>query len=213
MKPWIQTVSRIMILLIFMVPVKPSEANTNHVMISRVNGRPTILNFDGTHKAVVGKSLSKGDIINVKPGCELDITMNGLVGFRLLEKTRGALIRTLPDDMWLSVFDGNVIFNIADMPAGATLTLETPLAVAAVRGTQFWGRVIYEDEISGEAKATFAVLNGTVTIDIKHTRQTIQLEQGQAIDIAAGDKSVHVREAEAAELDAMQGATDIAVSG
>jgi len=200
------------ILVVFLITPQQVMADAGDVFISHVVGNPDVIRADGPHPAAVGMRCFKGDVLDVKPGCELDITMSGKVGCRLLADTKGTLVHTNMQNMRLKVLEGNVLLNIDKLPSDSSFVVETPTAITAVRGTQFWGRVITQDPVSGKIISTFAVREGSVRITIKESSQVIELQAGQALDIVEGDPLPKVRPALAGELKAMEATSDIATS-
>lgn len=75
----------------------------------------------------------------------------------------------------------------------------TPTAVAAVRGTQFWGRVNPADQ-----PGIFAVREGSVEITVRATNESVTVEAGRAVVIAPGGESIEERAAAEGELGAME---------
>ncbi|HXV18743.1 MAG TPA: FecR domain-containing protein, partial [Candidatus Omnitrophota bacterium] len=108
----------------------------------------------------------------------------------------------------LKITKGNAILNLDKLPAQSSFKVETPTAIAAVRGTQFWGRV--EASLPENPVTTFAVRQGTVEIFAKSVEKTFTLEAGQALDIPAVETTVPViRPALEGEMAAMAQADSI----
>ncbi|EMG10215.1 sigma factor regulatory protein, FecR/PupR domain protein [Leptospira interrogans serovar Icterohaemorrhagiae str. Verdun HP] len=91
------------------------------------------------------------------------------------------------------------MIKAGNLAKGQSLIVHTPTVVAAVRGTQFWGRVNGKDETG-----TFAVREGAVEITRKSDNAKVLIEAGQALDLKPGDRDLKVRVAAKEELAAME---------
>ena len=116
-----------------------------------------------------------------------------------------------PHPVRLVVAEGNVVLNVKKLAPETRFSVETPVSIAAVRGTQFWGRVSGSETQS--PVSTFAVREGAVEILAKSSDQRVTLQAGQAVDLAADTGSVQLRPALAQELEAMAVADQIAIAG
>ncbi len=186
----------------------PAWAGT---VITKVEGEPTIDNSGVQRQAAVGMPVEAGEMVVTGPGCRVDFAINDAVGCRLLEGTT-CMIAAANGGMKVSLSEGNVVLNLKKLPAGSTFELETPLAIASVRGTQFWGRV---PKPGTPTQTTFAVREGTVELNVKAVGKAFTLNAGDALDVPDGAAAElpAVRPALAGELDAMAQASDIATSG
>lgn len=186
-----------------------SEENTGQVMITATEGAPMILRQGAEIPASAGTSCQKGDVLKTSGGCHVDMVFNENAGARLLASTEAMLVSTSPSDSYMEIKEGNALFNLKKLPEGSTFKVETPTAVAAVRGTRFWGRVDKQDP--NNDKVTFAVAEGSVDIFAKSVNRTYHLEPKQALDIPRQvSESPKVREAKREELKAMKQAEEIA---
>ena len=141
----------------------------------------------------------------------LDVSVNGLAGCRLLESSECSLTAVEKNSMQLDVTQGNVVLNLAKLPGESIFRLETPTAVASVRGTQFWGRV--DTKQAGNPVTTFAVREGKVDILDKVSKGSFNLEKGQALDIPKDPAATpSVRVALAGEMQAMEQADAIKIT-
>ena len=178
--------------------------------IMRLSGEAFIANADGIQRVKPGTVVGAGDMVMTREGCQLDLSVNGQAGCRMLPNTTAAIASTKSDGMKILVAEGNVVLNIKKLEAGQKFTVDTPTAVAAVRGTQFWGRVT--DSQAGSTVTTFAVREGSVEILSKATNQSVTVNAGQAVDLDAGAKQPALRPALQEELAAMAVADDIAIT-
>ncbi len=180
------------------------------ITISHVAGHPQILRGDKMIPAEAGGSCQTGDVLKTPtPECHLDVAMNKLAGCRLLPVSECVIVNGSESDMRFQIKKGNAILNLRKLPANSTFQVETPTAIAAVRGTQFWGRV--EGEVS--PVTTFAVREGSVSIFAKNVGKTFMLEKGQALDIPKDASAAPVvRPALEAELKALEQAPSISTS-
>jgi len=160
--------------------------------------------------------LKKGDVLETGPDCKVDMSMNDLAGCRVLASSRVEVMGWKPDNMSLSVSQGNVILNLKKLPEGSSFKLETPSAVASVRGTQFWGRVesapvnSWPVDKAFSSVTTFAVREGEVQVLDKASSRIFSLKKGGALDIPKDGKTApFVRAALAGEMQAMEQAEEI----
>lgn len=188
-----------------------ASAEPGEVVISKVQGAPMIVRDGQEIAAVEGAICRTNDLLKTTPGCVLDIAMNGRAGCRVLASSEVLIASAENDRMHLRLDNGNIILNVDKLPKGSEFMIETPTAVAAVRGTQFWGRV--EGAQIGSPVTTFAVREGAVEILTKVSGQVFKVEQGQALDIPEDPAAVPlIRPALAEELAAMEQAQTIQTS-
>ena len=178
--------------------------------INRVVGDVRILRGSETMAAKENDSLKKGDRLQTGDNCKADMSMNGLAGCRVLAGSRVEIASWKSEDMSLSVEKGNVILNLNRLPKESAFKLETPTAVATVRGTQFWGRV--ESKAQDNSVTTFAVKRGTIEIMDKLSNLNFKLEKGDALDLdGKAGHALLIRPALDEEMQAMDQADDIPV--
>lgn len=175
--------------------------------VTGVSGESFVAGKDGIVRVKPGMSCGSGDMIMTRKGAQLEIVIDGQAGCRLLPETTAAIGGTGTGKMKLLVAEGNVVMNVQKLAAGSEFVLDTPTSVAAVRGTQFWGRVT-----GGEASAesTFAVKEGAVRVMSKITGSTVDLSAGQAVDLSGAPKELKARPALPEEMAAMKVADEIA---
>lgn len=184
---------------------KPGQAADGDAMALRVEGKVTVIRSGTYYRVVEGDLFHEGDRVETEDGARVDIVQKGMAGIRLLESTKGTLARLRLGDIRMDVDQGNVIASVRrdDDPR---VRISTPIAVAAVRGTQFWGQVVPQGD-----RVTFAVRQGSVRVTVKSNGMKYDLERGQAVDILLGEAGQRVREAAEAEMQAMEQAETIAV--
>ena len=183
-------------------------AETEKVMVTQVSGSPEIIRQGKSIPASVGMACQKEDQLKTTSECSMDIAMNGMAGCRVLPSSECLIADADQDSMQLKVNNGNVILNLEKLPQGSTFKVETPTAVASVRGTQFWGRVDLQK--AENPVTTFAVREGTVEIFAKSVNKHFTVEKGRALDIPKDASSVpSIRTALAGELQAMEQASSI----
>lgn len=197
--------------LVCLLPGAFANAAGARAVASNLQGSATVTRDGQTQPVAVGTTFGKKDVIRTGPDCTLDLAMNDVAGCRMLAASECTLKRAGRRNMHLGVTGGNVILNLRKLPAGSTFKVETPTAVAAVRGTQFWGRV--DATAAGDPVTTFAVRTGAVEVLAKISGATFTLKEGQALDIPK-DAALPpaVRPALAAEMAAMEQASSIKTS-
>ncbi len=134
--------------------------------------------------------------------------MNGVAGCRLLESSQCTIEDSRMDSMQIKVDNGNVILNLKKLPKESSFQVETPNAVATVRGTQFWGRVNLNNK--EQPVSTFAVREGEVLVYAKPAAKNFLLKPGEALDIPQYAETMpSVRPALTDEMQAMEQAAAI----
>ena len=174
--------------------------------VNNVLGDAMVMREGKEMAAKKGDALMKGDGIKTSPTCQVDMSMNNLAGCRVLSGTEVKVMGWKPENMSLKVESGNVILNLKELPAKSSFRVETPTAVATVRGTQFWGRV---NPSADSTVTTFAVKKGSVEIlpvGIAETKP-ILLAPGDAVDISPA--GAQTRKALPEEMAAMEQADQV----
>ena len=156
-----------------------------------------------------GMNLQAGDVVQTQADGVTDIAWKNKWGFRLLGGSRCVLQSIDKQDALIVMENGNIIVNVQALPRDGRLRVSTPVAVAAVRGTQFWGRV---KAVDGNAYVTFAVRKGEVMVTEKATGDSHLLRRGQALDIREDGVATVVRPALGSEMKAMEQADAISLS-
>ncbi|TGM95442.1 adhesin Lsa19 [Leptospira yasudae] len=175
---------------------KPKEAESSDAVVTFLKGKASVVE--------TGKELSPLANVTEKQSVKtdadavLDLTSK-LGSFRLLGGSTATLAALNADSASFQVSEGNVLIKAAKLAKGQSLLVDTPTVVAAVRGTQFWGRVNGKDE-----SGTFAVREGAVEITRKSDNAKVLIEAGQAVDLKPGDKDLKARTAAKEELAAME---------
>jgi hypothetical protein len=191
--------------------VQPAFAQSEKAVVSNIQGLATLIRGGETLEVTPGLSCQKGDILKTGSDCTLDLAINDLAGCRVLASSECLIDNAKKESMQVKVNKGNVILNLEKLPAESTFQVETPTAVAAVRGTQFWGRVDLQ-QIENPV-TTFAVREGSVRIFSKSFGESFTVNQGQAIDIPkTGEAPPVLRNALEGEMQAMEQASTIKTS-
>ncbi len=175
---------------------------------SQPQGEVSVIHQGETQALLDHGKLVGGDVIRTGADSQVDLIRKGKWGYRLLANTECSIDLSNVDETRVKMTAGDVVFQVKKLPPGKTLVVETPVVVAAVRGTQFWGRVT---PAGPERSATFAVREGRVEMKVSKTGEPFALEAGQAVDIHEADGSAAVRDALPAELGAIAQADAIPV--
>lgn len=175
--------------------------------VQAVHGQPVVQRGAEEIQLKAGDVLQKGDTIKTPtPQCQVDMSMNDLAGIRILSGSIAEVAAWKTENMTVKIVNGNLIANLQKLPEGSSFKVETPTAIAAVRGTQFWGRVQNSAPIP---VTTFAVREGSVEIQPAGSESVFKLAAGQALDIPADDQAPKVRDALTEEMAAMEQAASI----
>lgn len=184
-----------------------SAAFAAEARVLKVSGDAFVAAEDGIARIEEGRICKAGDMLMTRPGASIDVILDGVAVCRMLPGTTAALAPTRGGRTQILIAEGDVVFNVRKLPEGAQFLVDTPTAVAAVRGTQFWGRVAGGPDA---ARTTFAVKEGVVNIAPKASDVSIDLAAGQAVDLTAADQPASSRRASDAEMAAMRIADELA---
>lgn len=189
-----------------------SYTASEKITVTEISGAPEIIRQGQSMPASLGMTCQKNDQLKTTPQCSMDVALNGMAGCRVLPSSEVLIADASQNSMNIKVANGNVILNLQKLPKESTFKVETPTAIASVRGTQFWGRVDLQK--AENPVTTFAVREGTVEILAKSLNKTFMVEKGSALDIPK-DASVApaIRAALPGELQAMEQADKIKTAG
>jgi hypothetical protein len=178
-------------------------------VVSGVEGQPVIVRDGQEQPAAVGMEVKKGDKVKTVAGSRADVSLNGAAGVRLLAESEAVLKEVSDTNTQIDLEVGNVIVNLKKKLAESDrFEVETPTAVLAVRGTQFWGQVTPQGEAP---KTVFAVREGALNVKDKVTAEEWMVTKGGAIEITGDGKPALTRSAAVAELDAIAQAEEIKI--
>lgn len=191
-----------------------SFAQAEKIVVCQIQGNPVIVRNGQEIAVAKGASCQTNDVLKTTSGCAVDIAMNDQAGCRVLASSEVLIASANENRMSLKITSGNVILNVKKLSKEIEFRVETPTAIAAVRGTQFWGNVHYNKGLPDTVGTTFAVREGSVDIFAKSFGKSFTIETGQALDIPmAASKLPVIRSALQNELDTMAQAETIKTSG
>lgn len=133
----------------------------------------------------------------------MDVVYPNRFGYRLEPGSVCAITRLKKEDVEIEMMAGDVLLNLKKLRKMSRFSLRTPTSVAAVRGTQFWARVL-------PGGTVYAVKEGKVAIAVPGGK-TFDLKAGEAVDISAGGEISSVRPLKEEENSALAGADEIDV--
>ncbi|MDV6237452.1 FecR domain-containing protein [Leptospira ellisii] len=175
---------------------KPKTQEGSDAVVTFLKGKAVILE---TGKGLVPlANVVEKQSVKTEADAVVDLTSK-LGSFRLLGGSTANVAALNAEAARFQVSEGNVLVKSSKLSKEQTLTVDTPTVVAAVRGTQFWGRVNGKDE-----SGTFAVREGAVEITRKSDNRKILIEAGQALDLKPGEAELKLRTAAKEELAAME---------
>ncbi|MBE8401143.1 adhesin Lsa19 [Leptospira borgpetersenii] len=183
-------------ILFFFIVCKPKVLESSDAVVTFLRGKASIVE--------TGKELSPLANVTEKQSVKTDsdavLDLTSKFGsFRLLGGSTATLAALNADSASFQVSEGNILIKASKLTKGQSLLVDTPTVVAAVRGTQFWGRVNKKDETG-----TFAVREGAVEITRKSDNIKVLVEAGQAVDLKPGNRDLKTRAAAKEELAAME---------
>ena len=190
-------------LLFFSPPAHAGQCGT----ITKAAGEPQIVRNGQTLAASVGTPVLEGDIIRAPKGASADFSINGVAGLSAAEGTECEIAKATEDAMKIDLELGELRANIKKLPANSSFSVETPTAIAAVRGTQFTS--IVRMNAQNRPDSSFVVRDNVVDVTVKGSRNKIALDQGKALDVPSTlpPGGTQPREATGVELVNMEGAS------
>ena len=178
--------------------VQGAQAAGANLKAVGVSGPVTVIRDGESMLIRNGDFLQSEDRVTTTGDSRLDIIKAGGWGYRLLQSS----VCVIHDDgikTEIEMFQGNVIFKVVPTK-GRNLTVRTPVVVAAVRGTQFWGQVT---PAGASHNSIFAVREGDVELTVLKSGEQMMLKAGQAVDVLGEQGTANTREAKPAELEAI----------
>ena len=177
--------------------------------ITQVEGEAQIVRNGQSIPAIIGTPVEKGDLIRSPKGSHVDFSMNGVAGLSAAEGAECEISETENGIMKVGLELGELRANIKKLPAGSSFTVETPTAIATVRGTQFISRVVMNDKNLPDS--SFAVRDSIVDVTSKKSGEKFSVEQGQAIDVPSAPEGSgpQIRQASGTEIVRMESSSQI----
>ncbi len=176
-------------------------AASGGMFVKKLTGKVTVMRGPKSLDAKLNSTLKEKDVVSVAKGAQTDIQLGGKVAVRLLELTTFTIKQSHKNKSTINFTTGNILVKVKKLAKNEELNIETPLAIAGVRGTQFWGQVRKDGEIPA---STFAVREGTLMLKPKGYDKFIEVSVGNALDMAEGQKEYKIRKAKPEEMGAMQ---------
>ncbi len=131
----------------------------------------------GWSKAVPGQKIRRNDRVHVKGGAVAQLEFASGAMVLVKENSRFSLLRYKNNDM-LSFAIGEFLIGLKrKLKKDEKFRVRTPAAVAAVRGTVFWGK---SDDLQ---TSRYACLTGSIDIWAKNKTVTLKPGQQTAIDM------------------------------
>jgi ferric-dicitrate binding protein FerR (iron transport regulator) len=192
---WIHLFSLAFLTIVF---VRGAQAEGADLKAMGVSGPVTVIRDGKSMLIQSGDALQSEDRVTTAGDSRLDIIKAGGWGYRLLQSSE-CVIHTDESKTEIEMLQGSVIFKVVPTQ-GRNLTVRTPVVVAAVRGTQFWGQVT---PAGASHNSIFAVREGDVELTVLKSGDQMMLKAGQAVDVLGEQGTATTREAKPAELDAI----------
>ena len=180
---------------------RPAIAAAEALQAVHVAGSVTVNRGGQAFPLHEGDALQVGDQITTDGQGRLEAVKAGDWGFRLLQSGNGRIAAA--DQIELN--QGNIILNVKPR-ADQKFSVKTPVVVASVRGTQFWGQVT---PAGASHNSVFAVRQGKVEVEVLRSGEKMMLEAGQAVEIQGAAGTAGQRAAKDAELEAIRQAEEI----
>ena len=160
---------------------RPAQALTEKSIIFNFDGHCSVIRRNRTLPPDADMKLYKDDLLKTEKDSFLEVTLNGLAGFRILGESECRLVSVTDSVMQVRLETGRMLCNVKPLESGTRYLVETPLATAIVRGTQFMVDIQKQDRAT---KVTFAVKKGYVEVSMNDGSSLVTLAEGQAVDVS-----------------------------
>ncbi|HTL71128.1 MAG TPA: FecR domain-containing protein [Candidatus Eisenbacteria bacterium] len=192
-----------------------ASADAPYAALTKVQGDVQIVRGGQSSAAKEGAQLEPGDVVRTGPDGTADLSLDALAGCRVLPASECGISEHKKNEMRLKLSGGRAIFNLEKLPIDAEFKVETPTAIASVRGTQFSGNVLMGPR---GARTTFSVRDDAIQIlrleGGKPVGDPVTVSAGFSCDISAGDfRTLTARQATGAELTVMEQSGSVKTCG
>ena len=168
------------------------------------NGQPLAISPD--------TPLQQGDLIRAPGNSSVEFSMNGVAGLKAANGAECEITKADSGEMEVQLELGDLTANLKKLPTTSSFRVQTPTAVATVRGTQFLSRVVINS--NNMPDSSFAVRDSIVEVTDKGSGKTFTVEKGQAIDIPSNPRGeLGIRNASGGEIVGMEDASRISACG
>ena len=180
--------------------------------ITHVEGDGQIIRSGQSLTVAPDTRIQKGDLIRAPKGSVVEFSMNGVAGLRASDGAECEITGAGAGDMKVDLSLGDLTVNLKKLPPSSSFKVETPTAIATVRGTQFLSRVVMNS--NNLPDSSFAVRDSIVDVTAKQSGKTFSVEKGQAIDVPSTPHgNLGIRSATGGEIVGMEGASRITACG
>ena len=156
--------------------------------------------------------LQQGDLIRAPGNSSVEFSMNGVAGLKASNGAECEITKADLGEMEVQLELGDLTANLKKLPQRSSFRVQTPTAVATVRGTQFLSRVVLNS--NNMPDSSFAVRDSIVDVTDKGSGKTFKVEKGQAIDIPSNPRGeLGIRNASGGEIVGMEDASRISACG
>ena len=180
--------------------------------VTHVEGNGQVIRNGQTLEVHPDTPLQQGDLIRAPQGSSVEFSMNGVAGLKASNGAECEITKSDSGEMEVQLELGDLTANLKKLPERSSFRVQTPTAVATVRGTQFLSRVVINS--NNLPDSSFAVRDSTVIVTEKGSGRTFTVEKGQAIDIPSNPRGeLGIRNASGGEIVGMEGASRISACG
>ena len=160
-------------------------------------------------KLKANMTLENNDVLKTDVDGKLDITMNQIAAASFFGSAECVLDNIQSGSTHLTLNNGQGLFNLKTSPSGGSFIVETQNATAtATLLTQF----LCKTETTGDkASSVFVVRKGQIQIIVKASGSTINVLEGQALDISLSNFISAPRNATEKEFNTVRGANSIII--
>jgi hypothetical protein len=170
-------------------------AFANEGVIEYVDGQVSVEHVGDTFEATFGMAVSEGDVVATGSDGVAVVRLNDRSQVKLRENTR-IRVESVGRQAAIALRSGGVFSRVARQTTAAArdirgFEVRTPTVVAGVRGTEFF--VAYGRTIDEAPDLWLCVNEGTVEVEIPQSGEATLVEEGEGINILAGERATRPR--------------------
>lgn len=193
-----------LLLFLSLATLLQAYTGTAKIHVQNIEGDITLSRNGEEATLAAGDTLEEADVVETKEDGLIDISRPDHWSYRLLGNSTCVLKKADAKTVKIEMIEGDIFSKVKNLKSDEIYEISTPAAVASVRGTEFWVRVVKDKNTS---TSTFAVREGTVDVHLLASGDRLTLHAGEALDVPEPQRNTTPRDASTKELDDVQKAT------
>ena len=199
---------------------EPVFADESNAAVYNFDGKASMRRENTVYQLDYDMPCRMNDIIRSDKDGFIDITMKKFAAFRMVGATECLLKKIETDERIIQLNYGTVQINLKPLSSNGSLTIETPIVIASVNGSQFTPEpknnifmVIHVKSKNKSTPVTFLVTKqGGLNVQVKESHTSIKMLETQALEVAEGAFAPVARNATEEELQPLEKANGIYIT-